>query len=270
MKVQLQVFTAKCSERQASINDSTDEYLNLIMKFMNSNTRFCNKDRRLYQGRNMKLKKKMKLFWVCVVAFTMALLMSMTVQAGTPKSNALKAYKKLLSQKTVKWGDSSRLKVPLKDCQFAIAYIDNDTVPELFIYNNTVTSHADGLALMYTYKNGKLRFVGNQFMDMGVFSYYKKKGIYTDNHFQMGVVVNTYKKLSNYRGVVKLRTYKEVADVDRDGKLTTTYCVVGNGNSKEVSKSKFDNELKKLVGSQKKTSLVWRKNTKANRTKFLK
>ncbi|MDO4272489.1 MAG: hypothetical protein Q4D16_02370 [Eubacteriales bacterium] len=212
---------------------------------------------------------KMKHLWICITVFAMVLLVSTTAQAATPKSNALKAYKKLLSQKTIKWGDGSR-KVPLKDCEFSLAYVDNDSVPELFISNNTAVSHAEGSALLYTYKNGKLRFVNNLFMDYRKFSYYKKKGIYTDNHFQMGVTVSTYYKLTNYKGITKLRTYKEEVDVDRNGKLTTTYCVVRSVNSKNVSKAKFNSELKKLVGTQKKSSLVWRKNTKANRTKYIK
>lgn len=40
-------------------------------------------------------------------------------------------------------------------CSFALAYIDNNNVPELIVSNSLDVPHAGGHGRIFTYKNGK-------------------------------------------------------------------------------------------------------------------
>lgn len=76
--------------------------------------------------------KKLFLLLVCMISIT-AFLPSQSAEAVSTKKKALKAYSKMLSKKTIKRTGHTTMKT--KDCKFAIAYIDNNSVPELIVLN---------------------------------------------------------------------------------------------------------------------------------------
>lgn len=175
------------------------------------------------------------------------------VKAASPKSQALKAYKKFLSQKTINWGSGKKL--PSDKCSFALVYIDNNSVPELFVDGSSAgVQHIDGGYMLYTVKKGKVKKIC-KIVDM--FSYYKKTGVFVTGTLLQGEYI-AYRKLKGSSGNIKLRTEEY---------YTKKYY---NGKDKEISKSRFESQLKKLVGKKKKSIPKCRKNTTANRKKYLK
>lgn len=202
-------------------------------------------------------KRTSKIFVRCCILFavlTFALFAGNTrVQAASTKTKALKAYSKLLSQKNLKW--SNKLNVKSSKCKFALIYVDNNSVPELFVdASGAGTNHVSGFYKLYTYRDGKVKDVCTM---RDAFGYYKKKGVFVTATLLHGEYI-TYHKLSSGKSSVKLRS---------ETYYSTSYY---NGSGKKISKSSFNKTLKSLVGSTKKIAPVCRKNTKTNRTKYLK
>lgn len=216
------------------------------------------------QGRGMSMKQKK--YWkhalLCMLVLVM-MLCPLEVQAASQKTKAMKAYKSMLSKKTMRWGNDPYYKaVPTNTCRFTIAYIDNNSVPELIVESSYVT-RAAGTVVIYTYRNGKVQVVknsttGKYFADSGKFSYYKKKGIFISTYV-MGGVTDNYYKMSKNKASLKLQA-------DNSLMYGRSYY----NASKKITKKTFDKSLKKLVGSKKKTNAKFYKNTAANRKKYLK
>lgn len=192
----------------------------------------------------------------CVIlAVVTALLLASGVQAqaATTKTKAMNAYNKLLSQKTLTW--TGNQKIPTSKCKFAVIYVDNNSVPELFVdASNAGLNHVSGYYRLYTYYNGKVKEVCTV---RDAFGYYKKKGVFETATLLHGEYV-TYYKLASGKSSVKLRS---------ESYYTTNYY---DGAGKKISKTTFDKRLKSLIGSSKQSSITCKANTKANRTKYLK
>lgn len=186
-----------------------------------------------------------------------------TVQAATKKSKAITEYKKFLSQNSVKYDNET---YNMKNCSFALAYVDKDSVPELILYNVEDTDHAVGYGKLYTYRKGKVQLVKGLQINGSKFYYYKKTGIYLDDYSGMGYKTKWYNKLGKGNSKTVLTISEELSDENRDGKLSKGY-----SNSKvKLTKKKFNKKLKKYVGKKKKKVVKFRKNTRANRVKYLK
>lgn len=191
---------------------------------------------------------------LCVLAAFLAV-PCVRAEAAPAKTKALRAYEKFLSKGTIAW--DTNYKVPAKDCEFAIAYLDQDKVPELILHNSSV-SHVAAYGRIFTYKNGKVKRVGTVDMDDSKFYYYKKKGIFI-SHYENGGSFDNYRKIIKGKIVHKLQKGRQIPE------NRTRYYDAGR---KEISKSRFNQELKKLVGSKKKTSAKFHKNTSKSRKKY--
>ena len=203
---------------------------------------------------------------IAMMVMVAVMLMPLGVQAASQKSMAIQAYKKFLSNATIPWEDNWNVRA--SRCWFALAYIDNNNVPELIVSNGLDVPHAGGDGRIFTYKNGKVQRVADLHMDNSKFSYYKKKGVYADSYAQGGVT-NTYYKLSGITKIKKLSVFKNVAKLAWLPKGTSYYDISGAANVK-ISKKTFNKELKKLVGSRKITNVSLKKNTSSNRKRYLK
>ena len=97
----------------------------------------------------------------CLVAIVFAVILTVNstqAQAASTRTKALNAYNKLLSQKSLKW--SGKTKVSTNKCKFAVIYVDNDSVPELFVdAGGAGTNQVSGFYKLYTFWNGKVRDV---------------------------------------------------------------------------------------------------------------
>lgn len=194
-----------------------------------------------------------RILMLCMILASAFFTQSVSSNAASQKTKALKEYNRLLSQKKLRW--SSRLKVKSSKLKFSLIYIDKNSVPELFIDGTSAgTTHVSGAYKLYTYRNGKLYDVGT-YRDS--FGYYKKKGVFVSKTYLHGEY-ETYHKLSKGADVIKLRSEKY---------YTAQYF---DGNENRLSKAAYKKQLKKLTGKKKATAPVCSRNTAANRKRFLK
>lgn len=206
----------------------------------------------------MKTLKKTVLF-LCLLTAVAA---PANVQAASQKAKAMKAYKNMLSKQTIQWGENKNYTVPAKNCVFATAYIDKDSVPELIVQNNIDIPHWSDCTVMYRYRNGKIQVVKN-ISAVHRFFYYKKKGVFVGNDLSAGIDRSVYYQLAKGRVSAKQTINKNVGGTG--GKWTKYY--LGN---RQVAKSQFNKSLKKITGARKRTEAKFRKNTAGNRKRYLK
>lgn len=214
--------------------------------------------------RNNVSKKRSWLLLLCLLSI-MVFLTALTSQAASTKTKAMKAYTKMLSKKNLKRDDYTVYKT--KNCYFSIAYIDNDSVPELIVYNTKDASHIQGWGALYTYRNGKVRYVSSMMLDgKKRLGYYKKTGWFMDNTTYQGWGSDYFQKLSKAKISTAVSYEREVYN----GKATGTYIVVKKGSYKNIKAATFKRELKKNTKNKKLTKYKFYKNTSANRKKYLK
>ncbi|MDO4647768.1 MAG: hypothetical protein Q4B26_03885 [Eubacteriales bacterium] len=207
------------------------------------------------------------------------MLIPQTALAASARSKALSAYRNFLSQSTFNWPDSRTI-VDMQKCEFALVYVDKNSVPELLIYSGAnYNTHADGFYLLYTYKKGNVVFLGNM---MDGFSYYRKKGVYCAFHGGTSGMDRYYFKLSKGKVSAILYTYDDSTykgyDLNGDGVVAgiSYYKVISakdpmylSVTGKRISKRSFSRILKKQVGSTKRSTVKKYPNTAANRAKYL-
>lgn len=193
---------------------------------------------------------------------------AITTNATSTKKQALSGYAQMMEQPRLKVYDEGSdegdniLYINTKKLSFALAYIDNDSIPEMIV------RRADGSdfglefdAIIYTWNNGKVKRLhidpfGEAFQVTG---YYKKTGVFID-HGAYGETM--YIKLSN--GKTKRKMFSVDALFSEEGK--NEYYGL---NGKRMSKSKFKHQLDKLVKHKKQSRFVFHKNTVKNRKKYL-
>lgn len=183
-----------------------------------------------------------------------------TVQAASKKSAALKAYNSFLQKKSYRV--YTRYSVSFSKVSFGLAYLNNDSVPELIVKDNVDRSYKD-YRLIFTYKNGKVTLLNHD-----IFSkYYKKTGMYT----------RVLKLSTNRTGLREIQYNKLVGKQSKRylirqkgksyGTMINRYC---DGNMNDISPAEYNRRLKKLTKSKKATSVKYRKNSAANRKRYLK
>lgn len=184
------------------------------------------------------------------------------VQAASQKSKAIAAYKKLLTQKTVTF-DGNR-KITMKNCKFALAYVDNNSVPELLL---DTTSKGNGYRYkVYTYSGGKAKIA---YESVNPIRYYPKKGIVAEvmsGEYSITIYAKMNVDKSKRVHLLSKESFKvdgKVLGTDyREGSYLTQF--------KNITKAAFNSQLKKLVGTAKLTAPSYKTNTAANRSKYLK
>lgn len=182
---------------------------------------------------------------LCVMFLAGILLPGMRAEAGA-KKEALKAYAQFLKSKPTEYG-------------FMLAYIDGDDVPELVV---------DGC--LYSYKSGSVQHIEYSSMSV-LYGFYGKTGIlctiYSHSSMYGSVDCTYYVKYSNGKYSEKLTKIYFNPSMLSSGTKKVTY---ENAKGNNISKTKFQRQLKKLVGTKKMTKFKYHKNTAANRKKYLK
>lgn len=187
--------------------------------------------------------------------------------AASQKSKALSAYKKFLSKSYVKigYGKDENYKAYPKNWKFALAYIDNDSVPELVI-DAGYDYRSYPCTMVYAYTGGKVKKVSEETGHGATFKYYKKKGMLRYDWAYHGYASKDYVRYNSGKGTHFLSAY-----TDRDG--SEAYYKgswSGRPYENEISKSLLLKNLRKYVGTTTPTKAVYHKNTSSNRTKYLK
>lgn len=212
-------------------------------------------------------RKNWKRILLLAGLFILVFSCSITSQAASQKTKAKKAYRTMLAKKYI-YKDGWRMTT--KNCDFALAYIDNDSVPELLVYNSDDIPHMGGYGMLYTYSKGKVKYVTGLAMDeRKTLGYYKQKGILTDAYAQQGYKSEYYIRLKSGKTTsVLCKEYKYNFRSDK-WKLSS-YKKLSSGKLKSASKSSFNKSLKSYVKTRKFTKFKFYKNTSKNRTKYLK
>ena len=141
---------------------------------------------------------------------------TVTVKSSS-KSAALKAYYNFLKSYKFDLDSSSR--------GFNLAYINNDSIPELIVFDGYY--HGAG-AKVYAYVSGKVKYVG-EFGEWGGFQYQEKKGVIRSSWDGRGSY-STYYKWSGS----KLSTIISFSAVPDEGFGYKYYI-----NDKKVTRSKY-------------------------------
>ena len=200
------------------------------------------------------------------LVMVLALIPPVKSEAASTKSKALSAYKKLLSKSTVAvipkgkkvcdrndnyvtYNSSKRSNV-----KFTIAYIDNDNVPELILYD-----YKYGYGV-WRYKSGKVQCVlwGDTY-DVP-YGYYKKKGIYVETAYSEGTpYTRCYSQYKNGKMKLKLSVFVWYEDSEDPDESTPEYYIGNTYNGTQVSKTTFNKRLKSYVGGTKITKIKLKK-----------
>lgn len=149
---------------------------------------------------------------------------TVTVKSSS-KSSALKAYYNFLKSYKFTSDYYSR--------GFNLAYINNDSIPELIVFD--VNYHAAG-GKVYAYVNGKVKYV-DEFGEWGGFEYQEKKGVIHSSYFGMGNSYDTYYKWdgSKLSTIISFSLIEEFSN----GNFGYKYYI----NDKKVTLSKYESSI---------------------------
>ena len=222
-------------------------------------------------GKN-KIVKALELLLILMLVFTA--IPAMPGEAASTKSKAMSAYKKKLSSSKLTVLPAGRKVMNRNDryvtyryskranVKFAIAYINNDNVPELILKDNY---YGYGV---WAYQNGRVKCVlwGDTYDDP--YGYYRKKGIYEDIGWSEGSpFTKSFYQFKNGKMTEKLSKF-----VYQEGQAEADYYMHSSSYRypREISKATFKKKLKSYVGSTHVTKISLKSNTSANRKKYLK
>lgn len=183
-----------------------------------------------------------------------------TADATTARSKAMKAYKAFMKTRSA----SER---------FAVAYIDDDSVPELILDRNSTGSRLSGFGDFYTFKDNRIFLIDNNLClhrnknisyNGSYFKYYKKTGIYLDDDSIQGCRITSYYKFKKTTATCKASKleYESWTGVEPSNKYKK--------GSKTVRKSTYTTYVNKLKKGKSLTNAKLYKNTEKNRNIALK
>ena len=150
---------------------------------------------------------------------------TVTVKSSS-KSAALKAYYNFLKSYKFDLDSSSR--------GFDLAYINNDSIPELIVFDGDY--HAAG-GKVYAYVNGKVKYVG-EFGEWGGFEYQEKKGVIRSSWFGFGNSHTTYYKWSGSK-LSTIMSSSATQEMSSNGNIVCKYYI----NNKKVTSSKYNSSI---------------------------
>lgn len=208
--------------------------------------------------------------FVLILTLVVALLPVMPGEAASTRSKALAAFKKKLSKSTVTVLPRGKKVINYDDryvtyksskssnVRFALAYIDNNNVPELILED---PYYGYGV---WVYKKGKVSCIHWGDSYDSPYGYYKKKGIYEDITYSEGSpFTKSFYQYKNGKMTERLSKF-----VHQEGRPEADYSF--HNPYKEVSKAAFKKRLNSYVGKTAVTKLYPVKNTSKNRKKYLK
>ena len=208
--------------------------------------------------KKIRIRNRLLLFVLVLALFVP----SANVCALTQKQKAFNAYKSMLSKSKVSIV-SSGSPTPSSKVQFAIAYIDNNDVPELIV------KRSDGLFAVFTYKNNKIYRVKKGNGDDRFVGYYKKTGGYKliDDKNKSGVYyLENYYLLTNSGTTEKISKYVYLGP----GPMWIGYDSFNKGHCVAINHSTFKSKFVSLTKGKSLTKVKYYSNTAANRKKYLK
>ena len=143
-------------------------------------------------------------------------------QATNNKKAALKAYYSFLKSYKFTTEYSTR--------GFNLAYINNDSIPELVVFDGDY--HAAG-GKVYAYVNGKVKYLG-EFGEWGGFEYQEKKGVICSTWSRS----NSYSTYYRWNGskLSTIMSANSIGQFNSNGDYVCQYYI----NNKKVTRSKYE------------------------------
>ena len=227
------------------------------------------------------MKRAIRKLRTCLL---LALLVSIIVPAASgyaisARQKALNAYKTMLSKPKVDiygYGrgysdyngtgdvpDRTYRPTASSKVQFATAYMNNDTIPELIV--RTKVSSRQYLWAIYTYKNGRVVKVttGGDYTEI-LLGYYQRTGLFK-RKYTKGFTWEYHNKINGtkaYPFASKL-TYRS------SGKSCRKYYIYVDGVRRDKSYSAYCSAFKKAIGGKPFKRFNYHQNSAANRKKYL-
>ena len=208
-----------------------------------------------------------------IVLSVIVLMPAVSAFAVTPKQQALSAYSRWLSGAKVQvmpkgfkaFDDAVIEAVPASKTEFAIAYINNDSIPELIVR----TSDKHFFSIL-TFKNGKIvRVFYEDDMYNTVKGYYSKTGMFVDTRTGGFHINKEFYYLMGTAGVT--RRFENSFFKDTGEKYYDYYSK--NNNVRPVrlkNHTEFKNKLLTFTKGKALTPVRFYKDTAANRKNVLK
>ena len=147
-------------------------------------------------------------------------------QTTNNKKVALKAYYNFLKSYKFHADPSSR--------GFNLAYINNDSIPELIVFDGDY--HLSG-GNVYSYVNGKVKYVGS-FGEWGGLQYQEKKGVIRSGWSGQGNYHSTYYKWNGSK-LSTVISFSSVEKIDSNMNIIYNYYI----NNKKVTRSKYKSSI---------------------------
>ena len=148
-------------------------------------------------------------------------------RSTTSKKAALKAYYSFLKSYKFNTTDSY-------EHAFNLAYINNDSIPELLVLDGT--HHSAGVKV-YTYVNGKVKYVG-KFGEFETFEYQEKKGIIRSSWTGQGNYIKDYYKWNGSK-LSTIMSSSATQEMSSNGNIVCKYYI----NNKKVTRSKYKGSI---------------------------
>ena len=217
-------------------------------------------------------KRLIKTVLLLVLSFVMVIGVSLTANASA-KSKAMKAYKKFLAKKNVVvipkgttmdyFSGKKYTSSPRSTLQFAIGYVNNDKVPELFVRTKSSVPYSNRCCAVFTCRGKKLYrlFAGDVYDSLT--GYYKKTGYFCTFSSTEGTPYYNYLHRQD-----KTRRV-EAAHVFFDGDPYDVYDEYVFGG-KECSRSSYYQKVASVTKKKKMSKLKWYNNTSSKRKSKLK
>lgn len=215
----------------------------------------------------MRMKKQKHLF-LCMAMFCLMLCLQPQMTSAASKDTvARKAYAEYLSKSRIWWSDQyfSSSKI-----QFAVFDVNNDKVPELYLFNPEAYGY-QGYYSLYSYIDGKVKEVYHFGNGQELKEYYPSRGVFLDYGGRMGYYPCYYVKMST-SGKTTIDFFSAKEDVQNNGtfsSVTKYYEGSSYNNKREITKSDFQERRERLLGNSSKKTPVLSKNTESNRKRYI-
>ncbi|VYU18491.1 hypothetical protein [Intestinibacter bartlettii] len=142
------------------------------------------------------------------------------------KKAALKAYYNFLK--------SYRFTTDYSTRGFNLAYINNDSIPELVVFDGDY--HGAG-GKVYAYVNGKVKYLG-EFGEWGGFEYKERTGVICSSWFGRGNYHCTYYKWNGSK-LSTMVSFSSIEELLPNGNVQYKYYI----NNKKVTRSKYESSI---------------------------
>jgi len=156
----------------------------------------------------------------------------------------------------------------LENCDFALAYIDDDDIPELLLYNWPDTDHMAGYGILYSIKNGEIYEIKSLSLnDVRGIGYYERTGWYMDHYAATGygdVNISCLNKDFPVFG------FSLEYDDNGESEIVSYYIAKeGYQSFVDIPKNEFTKELEKETDGIEMSEYVFFNNTMENRSEYL-